>query len=273
MGTPPCTHVLWFFKRGCGCRGVANCLQAGKRPLQNDSWRTSCISCFRNLTQNQQLKMCPHSRWFRLPLGYNGFFSCIFSTTGKPRPNNGLVLQVPPRSVSVLFANGKLNWKAPSANLHSCQPIIGWIVRKTVLCFWHGRASEKGASCTFVREVENESCMFATSTSRTFSHSPGCDIRRRQPPTHPGTRARHSRVERRTSPPVHRRLRCVAHSLGRRSVYRVRQVPQCCARGCACPVRLPCAPALCTCPVHLPCAPALHHPPPRPPSPSARLPW
>ena len=198
-------------------------------------------------------------------------FSHMFSA---PQENQGPTMvrfcEVTPRSVSVLFANGKLNWKAPSANLHSCQPIIGWIVRKTVLCFWHGRASEKGASCTFVREVENESCMFATSTSRTFSHSPGCDIRRRQPPTHPGTRARHSRAERRTSPPVHRRLRCVAHSLGRRSVCRVSQVPQCCALEA---VRLPCVPALCACPVRLPCAPALHHPPPRPPSPSARLPW
>ena len=113
LGTPPCTHVLWFFKRGA----VAVGLPIVSR-LENDLYRMTAGVQAVFLAFETSLKInnqkCAHivaasgCHWVAMA------FSHIFSTaTGKPRPNNGLVLRVPPRSVSVLFANGKLNWKAP----------------------------------------------------------------------------------------------------------------------------------------------------------------
>ena len=105
----------------------------------------------------------------------------------------------------------------------------------------------------------SELLRFATSSaSRTFPqspHSPACHIRRCQPPIHRVTCAHHGRAARRTSSPVHvccgvllMRLRTSARSLA----------------ACVGPARMLCAPSMGACPVHLPCAPALCTSPAKP---------
>ena len=88
-------------------------------------------------------KNVPEGRWFGLPVRYNGFFSYIFSTTGKPRPNNGQVLRGDPKVSLSSVRKWETELESTLANLHSCQPIIGWIVRKVALCFWHGERQRK----------------------------------------------------------------------------------------------------------------------------------